>query len=89
MIGIEGALVIERNVLEWRIAPSSDHRLAAFDDPLRPVIVFCSAGYASSFAAASLRAIGVIGATDLIGGFQAWRDAGLPIVTAKGSQSSS
>ena len=74
---IPGAVIIERNVLEWRVAPSSDHRRPEFDDPDRQVIVFCSAGYASSFAAATLRSLGV-DATDLDGGFQAWLAAGLP-----------
>ncbi|WP_412542868.1 rhodanese-like domain-containing protein [Longispora sp. K20-0274] len=75
---IPGALVIERNVLEWRLDPASDARLpeASYE---RPVIVFCSAGYASSLAAASLRALGV-DATDLTGGFQDWAAAGYPTV---------
>lgn len=79
---IPGALLIERNVLEWRLAPSSDHRIPqapAAGDP-RPVIVVCSEGYASTLAAVSLRDLGVLGATDLAGGFQAWKAAGLPVV---------
>jgi rhodanese-related sulfurtransferase len=79
---IPGALLIERNVLEWRLAPSSEHRIPqapAAGDP-RPVIVVCSEGYASTLAAVSLRGLGVAGATDLIGGFQAWKAAGLPFV---------
>ncbi|MGY0230643.1 rhodanese-like domain-containing protein [Longispora urticae] len=73
---IPGALIIERNVLEWRLDPQSDARLpeASYE---RPVIVFCSGGYASSLAAASLRALG-LDATDLIGGFQDWAALGYP-----------
>ncbi|WP_018348951.1 rhodanese-like domain-containing protein [Longispora albida] len=74
---IPGALIVERNVLEWRLDPASEARLpvASYD---RAVIVFCSEGYASSLAAASLRQLGV-DATDLDGGFQAWAAAGLPV----------
>lgn len=65
-----GALIIERNVLEWRFDPASEARLpiAAYD---LPVIIFCSEGYTSSLAAASLQDLGLIGATDVIGGFKA------------------
>jgi len=76
---IPGALVIDRNVLEWRLDPTSDHRIPEADDPARLVIVFCDEGYASSFAAVSLQDLGLINATDLVGGFQAWRAAGLPV----------
>lgn len=74
-----GAVEIERNVLEWRLAPSSPDRIAMVRAEPRPVIIMCSEGYASSFAAADLRALGV-DATDLIGGFHAWRGAGLPTI---------
>lgn len=74
---VPGALVIERNVLEWRFDPRSDARLPIADYDLH-VIVICSAGYTSSLAAASLRDLGVHRATDLIGGFHAWKAAGLP-----------
>jgi rhodanese-related sulfurtransferase len=74
--GIRGALVIERNVLEWRLDPTSGSSLpqASYD---RPVIVFCSEGYTSSLAAASLRELG-LDATDVVGGFHAWAAAGHP-----------
>ncbi len=74
------AVVIERNVLEWRLDPSSESRLrvAAYD--LR-VIVLCNEGYTSSLAAAALQDLGIHRATDVIGGFRAWRSAGLPITT--------
>jgi rhodanese-related sulfurtransferase len=76
---VAGALVIERNVLEWRLDPTSPHRHAAVTGPDQPVVVICQAGYASSLAAASLRQVGLVNATDLIGGFEAWAEAGLPI----------
>ena len=74
---IPGALVIERNVLEWRLDPASDARVpqASYD---LPVIVFCNEGYTSSLAAASLQDLGIFRATDLVGGFRAWQAAGLP-----------
>jgi len=74
---IPGAIVIERNVLEWRLDPRSDHRLSIASYSLR-VIVVCSEGYTSSLAAASLLDLGIAGATDLDGGFRAWEAAGLP-----------
>lgn len=74
---IPGALVIERNVLEWRFDPTSDARLPIASYDLR-VIVVCSEGYTSSLAAAALQQLGIRAATDVIGGFQAWKDAGLP-----------
>lgn len=80
---IPGALVIERNVLEWRLDPRGTRRLPLAGADLR-VVLFCSAGYASSLAAHCLRQLGVPHATDLDGGFQAWRAAGLP-VTSGGS----
>ena len=75
---IPGALVIDRNVLEWRLAPTSDHRIPAVDDSTT-VILFCDEGYASSLAAATLQELGLPRATDLIGGFQAWKREGLPV----------
>ncbi|MGF7234629.1 MAG: rhodanese-like domain-containing protein [Frankia sp.] len=75
---VPDALVVERNVLEWRFDPTSDARLPiATGDDLR-VIVLCSEGYTSSLAAAALRSLGLRRATDVIGGYQAWKDAGLP-----------
>jgi rhodanese-related sulfurtransferase len=75
---IPGAIVIERNVLEWRLDPRSDHRLPIASYGLR-IIVVCSEGYTSSLAAASLLDLGIAGATDLDGGFRAWEAAGLPV----------
>jgi rhodanese-related sulfurtransferase len=68
-----GALVVDRNVLEWRLDPTSRHRLAALTGPDQPVVLFCDEGYASSLAAATLRRLGLRRATDLDGGYQAWR----------------
>ncbi|MDQ1720452.1 MAG: hypothetical protein QOI26_186 [Pseudonocardiales bacterium] len=75
---ISGALVVERNHLEWRLHPQSATRLP-WARPGQRWIVVCSESYTSSLAAASLRSIGVE-ATDLIGGVRAWREAGLPLV---------
>ncbi|WP_435834722.1 rhodanese-like domain-containing protein [Streptomyces bacillaris] len=76
---IPGALVVERNELEWRLDPQGSHRAAeAVSHDLR-VVVICNEGYASSLAVASLRQLGLHRATDLIGGFQAWHAAGLPV----------
>jgi rhodanese-related sulfurtransferase len=76
---IPGSLVLERNVLEWRLDPTGDARIPETHAGLR-VIVVCSEGYASSLAAASLVDLGLAGATDLDGGFRRWRALGLPTV---------
>ena len=70
---LPGAVVIDRNQLEWRLDPSSPHRLEGFDDPDRVVVLVCDEGYASSIAAADLRRLGLTATTDLDGGYQAWR----------------
>ncbi|MDH2416299.1 rhodanese-like domain-containing protein [Nocardioides sp. CER19] len=75
---IPGAVVIERNHLEWRVHPDSDARLPLALADTR-WIVYCTEGYTSSLAAASLVALG-LDATDVIGGIHAWREAGLPTV---------
>jgi rhodanese-related sulfurtransferase len=75
---ISGALVVERNHLEWRLHPDSGSRLTAAV-PGQRWIVACSEGYTSSLAAAALRSLGV-DAVDLVGGFQAWRANGLPVI---------
>ena len=77
---IAGALVVERNVLEWRLDPASSARLPVASDHDIQVIVFCSEGYSSSLAAIALQDLGLHRATDMIGGFQAWKAMGLPIV---------
>ncbi len=69
---LPGAVVIDRNVLEWRLDPASDHAIdgAGYD---RHVVIVCHEGYQSSLAAALLQDLGVARATDLAGGFQAWK----------------
>jgi rhodanese-related sulfurtransferase len=76
---IPGSIVVERNVLEWRFDPTSDARIPTVTETT-PVIVFCQQGYTSSLAAADLLALGRVAVTDIDGGFEAWRDAGLPVV---------
>jgi rhodanese-related sulfurtransferase len=76
---VPGAMYHPRNVLEWRMDPSSGATDPAVGGLERRVIVMCDAGYASSLAAETLREIGFARAADLDGGFQAWRDAGLPV----------
>ncbi|MFD0268115.1 rhodanese-like domain-containing protein [Streptomyces sp. NPDC127106] len=75
---VPGALVIERNELEWRLDPEGSHRLPEATSHELRVIVFCNEGYASSLAVASLRTLGLRHATDLTGGFQSWKAASLP-----------
>jgi rhodanese-related sulfurtransferase len=75
---IPGSVVIERNHLEWRLDPDGEARLpwvVGYD--LRPIVI-CNEGYTSSLAAAALQDLGLARATDVIGGYQAWRAAGLP-----------
>jgi rhodanese-related sulfurtransferase len=79
---IPGALVIERNELEWRLDPQGSHRAPEATGHDLRVVVFCNEGYASSLAAASLHQLGLHRATDLVGGFQAWRAQGLPVEPA-------
>jgi rhodanese-related sulfurtransferase len=84
---IPGARFHPRNVLEWRVDPAS-----GYDDPElsgdldRRLILVCDEGYQSSLAAATLHDLGFTRATDLIGGFQAWRSAGLPVEPASAAQ---
>ena len=69
---LPGAVVVERNVLEWRLDPASAHRLPEASGYDQTIVVVCDEGYASSLAAASLQDLGLTSATDLDGGFQAW-----------------
>ena len=80
---VPGAVVIERNVLEWRVDPASAHRLTQITDHDREIVVMCSEGYASSLVAATLVDLGFSSAADLDGGFQAWARAGLPVRNAR------
>lgn len=79
---IPGALVVERNELEWRLDPQGSHRAAQATGHDLRIVVICNEGYASSLAAVSLRQLGLHRATDLVGGFQAWRAEGLPVEAA-------
>ncbi|WP_326587678.1 rhodanese-like domain-containing protein [Streptomyces sp. NBC_01294] len=79
---IPGALVVERNELEWRLDPLGSHRAPEATSHDLQVVVICNEGYASSLAAASLHALGLHRATDLTGGFQSWKAAGLPVTPA-------
>ncbi|WP_329198871.1 MULTISPECIES: rhodanese-like domain-containing protein [unclassified Streptomyces] len=79
---IPGAVVVERNELEWRLDPLGSHRLPEATGHGLRVVVICNEGYASTLAAASLHALGLHRATDLTGGFQAWKSAGLPVTPA-------
>ncbi|MEW2613354.1 rhodanese-like domain-containing protein [Streptomyces sp. NPDC047880] len=77
---IPGAVVVERNELEWRLDPQGSHRIPEATSHALRIVVICNEGYASSLAARSLHHLGLHRATDLAGGFQAWRRAGLPVV---------
>jgi rhodanese-related sulfurtransferase len=76
---IGGAICVDRNVLEWRLDPTSPHRIPEITDHDQTVIVICNEGYSSSLAAATLHRLGLHRATDVVGGFQAWMTSGLPI----------
>ena len=76
---VPGALFFPRNVLEWRLDPASGHADPRVPGVHAEVIVMCNEGYQSSLAAATLQQLGIERATDLDGGFQAWRAAGLPV----------
>ena len=69
---LPGAVVVDRNVLEWRLDPTSPHRMAGCDDPDRRIVLVCNEGYSSSLAAHTLQQLGLRRATDLVGGYQAW-----------------
>ena len=79
---IPGAIVVDRNSLEWRLDPSYKLRIAEVTDHDIRIIIVCNEGYSSSLAAASLQDLGLHRATDLIGGFQAWR-----VIHRSGSES--
>ena len=75
---IADAVVIDRNVLEWRMAPTSKWRITEMSDASRQVVLICNQGYQSSLAASNLRRLGVPNACDVIGGFEAWLADGMP-----------
>jgi MFS family permease len=79
---VPGSIHIPRSVLEWRVDPDCEFRNPAACDLEREVILMCADGFSSSFAALSLRELGFERATDLIGGFSAWKGDGLPVCSA-------
>ena len=79
---IPGALIIDRTVLEWRVDPDSGATRAAIPDLSTPLILICNQGYSSSLAVGSLLDLGATNVTDVSGGVEAWRAAGLPIQPA-------
>ena len=78
---ISGCLHIRRNVLEWRLDPSSPHAHRAMKSHDQPVVLFCNQGYASSLAVESLSRLGLSAVSDLEGGIEAWAKAGFPVVS--------
>jgi rhodanese-related sulfurtransferase len=76
---VPGARFVPRNVLEWRLDPTCPHRDAELGRPDARIVLLCDEGFQSSLAAATIRSLGVTAATDVIGGFRAWRAAGLPV----------
>ncbi|MEU1685765.1 rhodanese-like domain-containing protein [Micromonospora sp. NPDC005707] len=76
---LPGAIVIDRTVLEWRLDPASAWRIPESTSYDRQIVLVCRQGYSSSLAAAGLQALGLRHATDMIGGVQGWREAGLPM----------
>ena len=70
---LPGALIIDRNILEWRLDPTSSDHIPEVTDASRRIIIVCNEGYSSSLAAATLRQLGLERASDLVGGFQAWK----------------
>jgi rhodanese-related sulfurtransferase len=76
---VPGAIVLDRTVFEWRLDPASPSHLSEVRDHDARIIVLCRQGYSSSLAAASLHELGLRRATDVIGGFEAWTEAGLPV----------
>jgi rhodanese-related sulfurtransferase len=79
---IPGAWIVDRTVLEWRLDPRSPSRIEELARPEAQIVVVCRQGFSSSLAAATLHELGLTRATDVIGGFEAWVEAGLPVVPA-------
>jgi rhodanese-related sulfurtransferase len=80
---VPGSIFIPRNVLEWRADPTSPYQDARLSSRTGPLILMCAEGYQSSLAAATLHALGVTDATDLIDGWDGWVAAGLPIESSR------
>ena len=80
---VPGAHFVSRNVLEWRLDPACPDRDPLLARPDARQVLLCNDGYQSSLVAATLQRFGLLHATDVIGGFQAWREAGLPVMPAR------
>jgi len=80
---VPGAVVVDRNVLEWRLDPASPWRIPEVTGHDLEVIVLCNQGYSSSLVADTLRSLGLSRAVDVIGGLEAWAAAGLPVLRAR------
>jgi rhodanese-related sulfurtransferase len=78
---VPGAVLVDRNVLEWRLDPASPDRIPQMTGYDVDVIVLCNEGYSSSLVADTLRSLGLASAVDVIGGFVAWAAAGLPVIS--------
>jgi rhodanese-related sulfurtransferase len=76
---VPGAIVLDRTIFEWRLDPASPHHLPEIRDHDARIIVLCRQGYSSSLAAATLQELGLRRSTDVVGGVEAWIEAGLPI----------
>jgi rhodanese-related sulfurtransferase len=85
---LSGALIIDRNVLEWRLDPTCPHHIPEADSANVRVVIVCNEGYSSSLAAATLRRLGLERATDLVGGYQAWRQLCAPAGDTEASDAS-
>ena len=81
---IPGSVHVPLSVLFWRLDPSSGYDDPALSDPARPVILICAHGFSSSLAAATLHDLGFASVGDVVGGFEAWSAAGLPVVPEDG-----
>ncbi len=77
---VPGAVVVDRNVLEWRLDPAGPDRIPQVTGYDLEVVVLCNEGYSSSLVADTLRTLGLTRTVDVIGGFVAWAAAGLPTV---------
>lgn len=77
---IPGSVHVPLSVLFWRLDPSSGHDDPALSDLARPIVLICAHGYSSSLAAATLRGLGFASVADVIGGFESWAAAGLPVL---------
>jgi rhodanese-related sulfurtransferase len=79
---VPGSYHVPRSVLEWRLDLDCEFRNPALADPRHRIVLLCADGYSSSLAAATLQELGFASATDLVGGFRAWRASGLPVHAA-------